>query len=136
MAGIIIWGLQRDTTELRTIRLPIFSQGPLPVGPQRLDPRHPAALATARRGPHEVSHDDFVQGDDDRVLFIPLARAQEIADTATTIRDTERTQPARMLTGTTFRNQARLTEYLSARNSDPDLTFRQHLRTFGGEIEE
>ncbi|SEI96778.1 Regulator of RNase E activity RraA [Arthrobacter sp. yr096] len=136
MAGIVIWGLHRDTPELKTIRLPVFSQGALPVGPQRLDPRDPAALSTAKSGPYTVSPDDFVLGDDDGVLFIPLNRAQEIADTATTIRDTERTQAARMLMGTTFRNQARLTEYQDTRNSDPTITFRQHLRTFGGEIEE
>lgn len=46
LAGILIWGLHRDTTELRTIRLPVFSQGTLPVGPQRLDPRDPDALVS------------------------------------------------------------------------------------------
>lgn len=38
--------------------------------------------------------------------------------------------------GTTFRTQARLGEYLAARNSDATITFGQHLRAFGGEIEE
>ncbi|MCZ9880632.1 RraA family protein [Arthrobacter sp. B2a2-09] len=136
LSGIAIWGLHRDASELRTIRLPVFSQGSLPVGPQRLDPRHPEAQTSAMVGPHEVTAEDFVLGDDDGVVFVPLARAREVADAAASIRDTERAQAARMLTGTPFRNQARLAEYLVARDANPDVTFRQHLRSIGGEIEE
>lgn len=136
LAGIVIWGLHRDTTELRTIRLPVFSQGALPVGPQRLDPRDPEALESATCGQHRVTAEDFVLGDDDGVLFIPLSRAADVAEVAATIRDTERSQAAKMHMGTTFRTQARLGEYLAARGSDPSFTFRQHLRAFGGEIEE
>lgn len=36
LAGIVIWGLPRDSSELRSIGLPVFSQGALPAGPQRL----------------------------------------------------------------------------------------------------
>lgn len=136
LAGILIWGLHRDTTELRTIRLPVFSQGALPVGPQRLDPRDPDALEAALCGEHRVTAEDFVLGDDDGALFIPLSRAAEVADVAAKIRDTERSQAAKMHVGTTFRTQAHLAEFLAARDSDPGITFRQHLRAFGGEIEE
>lgn len=133
LSGILIWGLHRDTTELRTIRLPVFSLGALPVGPQRLDPRDSAALVSAMCGQHSVTADYFVLGDDDGVLLVPLGRA---ADVAATIRDTERSQAARMHLGTTFRSQAHLGEYLAARSSGPEITFRQHLRAIGGEIEE
>jgi regulator of RNase E activity RraA len=37
LSGIVIWGLHRDTTELHIIRLPVFSLGALPAGPQRLE---------------------------------------------------------------------------------------------------
>lgn len=136
LSGILIWGLHRDTGELTSIRLPVFSLGASPVGPQRLDARSQDALVSARSGEHSVSSADFVLGDDDGVLFIPLEHAAEVAAVATTIRDTERTQAARMNHGTTFRTQARLQDYLTARDADPDFTFRQHLRAFGGEIEE
>ncbi|GAA1756216.1 RraA family protein [Agromyces humatus] len=135
LAGIVIWGLHRDSRELRDIRLPVFSQGTLPGGPQRLDAQEPDALTAARFGIHTVTADDFVLGDDDGVLFLPLDRAAEIAALATTIRDTERHQAARMNLGTSFREQARFTEFLAARDRD-GTTFRQHLRSIGGAIEE
>ena len=135
LAGIIIWGLHRDTAELRTIRLPVFSEGVLPVGPQRLDPQDDDALLSARCGDHLVTADDVVLGDDDGVLFLPLDRAAEIAEAARSIRDTERLQAARMTLGTTFRSQARFAEFLAARDAD-GTTFREHLRSIGGAIEE
>jgi len=135
LAGIVIWGLHRDTTELLGIRLPVFSQGALPVGPQRMEPQETLALVSARVGAHTVTSEDFVLGDDDGVLFLPLDRAGEIADVAAAIRDTERHQAGLMSRGTTFRQQARFDDYLAARNAD-GTTFRQFLRSVGGAIEE
>src|SRR5260370_37801109 len=37
--GIVIWGLHRDTVDIRVIGLPVFSLGTIPTGPQRLDMR-------------------------------------------------------------------------------------------------
>lgn len=136
LSGILIWGLHRDTAELRTIHLPIFSLGALPVGPQRLDPRHPAALESAMSGAHTVTSDDFVLGDDDGVLFVPLDHAEDVAEAATFIRDTERAQATRMHHGTTLRNQADVPAFIASQEANPELTFRQHLRSIGGEIEE
>lgn len=136
LSGIVIWGLHRDSSELKAIRLPIFSLGALPAGPQCLESRHDLALSSATCGPHIVAGDDIILGDDDGVIFVPLDRADEVANLAATIRDTERNQAARMRLGTTFRNQCRFDEYIDARRSDADITFRQHLRSFGGAIEE
>lgn len=136
LSGIVIWGLHRDTSELRTIHLPVFSLGTLPAGPQRLDAQNPLALSCATCGEHIVSDEDFVLGDDDGILFIPLARADDVAELAASIRDTERSQAARMRLGTTFRQQACFDEFLAARRSGAELTFRQHLRSIGGAIEE
>lgn len=135
LGGIVIWGLHRDSRELRTIRLPVFSQGTVPAGPQRLDPQPADALTTARFGDHTVTADDFVLGDDDGVLFVPLDRAEDIAELAATIRDTERRQAVRMGLGTSLREQTRFSDYLAARDRD-GTTFRQHLRSIGGAIEE
>lgn len=74
-------------------------------------------------------------GDDDGVLFLPLGRAAEIAALATTIRDTERLQAARMNLGTSLREQTEFAGFVVARDRD-GTTFRQHLRSLGGAIEE
>ena len=47
LTGIVIWGLHRDTADIQTIGLPVFSLGPIPTGPQRLDMRLPDALDSA-----------------------------------------------------------------------------------------
>lgn len=136
LSGVVIWGLHRDTSELRTIRLPVFSMGALPVGPQRLSPQQPDALTSAVCGQHAVTPRDFVLGDSDGILFLPLERAEEIAEVATVIRDTERRQAARMRLGSSLRQQAKFDEYIAARRVDGGFTFRQHLRAIGGEVEE
>jgi regulator of RNase E activity RraA len=135
LAGIVIWGVHRDSRELRDIRLPVFSQGTLPGGPQRLDPQASDALTAARFGDHIVTGEDFVLADDDGVLFLPLDRAADIAELAATIRDTERRQASRMRLGTSLREQLRFSAYLEARDRD-GTTFRRHLRSLGGAIEE
>ena len=47
LEGIVVWGLHRDTTDIRLIGLPVFSLGSIPAGPQRLDARPADALASA-----------------------------------------------------------------------------------------
>jgi len=44
LEGIVIWGLHRDTADIRAIGLPVFSLGAIPTGPQRLDVRPEDAL--------------------------------------------------------------------------------------------
>ncbi|MGA7988931.1 MAG: RraA family protein [Candidatus Dormiibacterota bacterium] len=135
LAGIVIWGLHRDTADIRAIGLPVFSLGSLPTGPQRLDARDEEALATATVGDWTVSRDDLVLCDNDGVLFVPVDRAREILTLAETIRDTERRQADRIRNGVPLREQVHFAAYLAARNKTPSLTFRDHLRNVGGAIE-
>jgi len=135
VSGVVIWGLHRDTADLLQIGQPVFSLGSLPTGPLRLDPRSPDALTAARVGEWVVTAEDAVFADDDGVLFVPHARVDELLDIADGIATTERRQADLIRGGTPLREQVRFADYLTARAANPALTFRDHLRGVGGEIE-
>lgn len=136
LAGVVIWGLHRDTVDIRKIDLPVFSLGSIPTGPLSVSARPDGALESAVVGDWTVSHADLVFGDDDGVLFIPADRADDVLDRAEAIRDTERLQADRIRAGESLREQVRFADFLAERAKTPSLTFREHLRTVGGAIEE
>jgi regulator of RNase E activity RraA len=136
LEGIVIWGLHRDTADMRAIGLPVFSLGAIPTGPQRLDVRPQRALEYATVGDWTVCREDLVLGDDDGVLFVPATRAGDLFTLAETIRDTERRQAERIRAGVSLRSQVRFDTYLAQRQRTPSLSFREHLRGVGGAIEE
>jgi len=136
LEGVVIWGLHRDTADIRAIRLPVFSLGAISTGPVRLDARAQDALEAATVGNWTVGREDVVLGDDDGVLFVPAAQAEDILALAETIRDTERGQAERIRGGASLRSQVQFDAYLAQRQQTPSLTFRDHLRAVGGAIEE
>lgn len=135
LAGIVIWGLHRDTAEITEIGMPVFSLGAIPTGPLSLGIRPPDALEVATVGEWTVGPDDVVLGDEDGVLIVPAARAEELFTIAETIRDTERRQAERIRGGDSLRSQVQFDAYLAAREENPELGFREHLRGVGGAIE-
>jgi 4-hydroxy-4-methyl-2-oxoglutarate aldolase len=136
VAGLVVWGLHRDTPELVEIGLPVWSYGSYPIGPVRLDEQEPEALASARFGPHLVTAGDVVFGDEDGVLFVAAERVEDALAAARRIWQTEREQAERMRAGETLRGQTAFDDYLARRAANPAYTFRQHLRQIGGAIEE
>lgn len=135
LAGIVIWGLHRDSVEIREIGLPVFSLGSMPTGPLRLDPRADDALDAAAFGEWTITRDDLVFADDDGVLFVPAAAVDDVLLAAERIRDTERAQAQKSRGGESLRDQLQFAAYLEKRAADPTLTLRQHLAAIGGAIE-
>jgi 4-hydroxy-4-methyl-2-oxoglutarate aldolase len=136
LAGLVIWGLHRDTQELLEIGLPMFSLGECATGPLRLDPREAGALVSACVGSWTVGTGDVAMGDANGVLFLPMACAEEIATMARSIRETECGQAEKMRQGISLRAQLQFSDFLARRSSNPAATFREHLRRIAGAIEE
>lgn len=136
VAGLVVWGLHRDTADLIEIGVPVFSYGRHSPGPVRVDAREPEALHSARCGDHLVTADDIVFGDEDGVVFVSEARVESVLETARVLFRTEREQARRIRSGETLRAQTGFGDYLARRDAEPSYTFRQHLRRIGGAIEE
>jgi 4-hydroxy-4-methyl-2-oxoglutarate aldolase len=86
-------------------------------------------------GEWTVTADDVVFADEDGALFVPAAGLDAVFAFAERIRDTERAQAVRITAGDSLRGQVHFSEYLAARATNPDLTFRDHLKAVGGAIE-
>ena len=136
LAGMIVWGVHRDTPELRQIRLPIFSYGAWPSGPQRLDARDSSALHSARFGNFVVERGDVAFADDDGCLFVLAEHIDNLLSVAHEIWERERRQAEAIRSGRSLREQLDFARYLEKRTANPDYTFREHLRKISGAIEE
>lgn len=134
MAGMVVWGLHRDTAQLDAIGLPVFSLGACPFGPRRVPPAG-RRMATATLDGVTVTGDDYIFGDDDGVLIAPGDRAEELIALAREIQQTETRQADAMRAGTSLRRQLDFSAYRDRQATDPDYTLRQHLLERGGAIE-
>jgi 4-hydroxy-4-methyl-2-oxoglutarate aldolase len=134
LGGAIVWGLHRDTLQLREIGLPLHSLGAFPFGPRRIPPAA-AAMQFAMLDGVAVSNDDFVAGDDDGILVFAADRKDELFEKAWEIQRNESAQAERMRDGTTLRQQLDFAQYKARQSEDPHFTLRQHLVERGNSIE-
>jgi regulator of RNase E activity RraA len=135
ITAIVIWGLHRDSADLADIGLPVMSLGSIPTGPLSVSDRAADALTHATVGEWTVTNEDVAFADEDGLLFVPAGRIAEVLEHAEKIRRTEAAQALQIRSGTSLAAQVDFDGYLERRASRPDLTFREHLRTVGGEIE-
>src|SRR5260370_23861457 len=119
LAGIVIWGLHRDTSDFVDIGVPCFSLGARSTGPRRLDPRPPDCLARAAVGAFTVGPDDVVVADADGVIFLQSARLAEVVAAAEGVRATERGQADAMRGGRRLGGRTPFTPDPARRESGP-----------------
>jgi regulator of RNase E activity RraA len=138
MSGIsatICWGTHRDTAAILSFGARVWSLGVCPNGPLDLRKRVPTALEAANLGKVVVTLDDYVFADDDGVVVVATADLDRIVAAAKDIADREGAQAFRLMKGELLRRQLNLDKYVERRRSDPNFTFRDHLKSFGGAIE-
>jgi len=135
IAGTVCWGTHRDTGAILAFGAKVWSLGTCVNGPLELRRRHVTALEAANLGSVTVTMDDYVFADEDGVVVVPRADLNRIVETAKDIASREGAQAARLLKGELLRSQLDLDTYVARRQSDPNYTFREHLKTFGGAIE-
>ena len=135
IAGTVCWGTHRDTAAIVAIGARVWSLGTCPNGPLELRRRTMTALNSASLGSVTVTPDDFVFADDDGVVVVAMQDLERIVETARDIAAREGAQAARLLKGELLRTQFDLEGYVAKRQSDPNYTFRDHLKSFGGAIE-
>ena len=113
----------------------VWSLGTCANGPLELRRRVATALEAANLGKITVTHEDHIFADDDGVVVVASADLPRVVDTARDIAAREGAQAVRLLNGELLRTQFDLDAYVSKRNADPNYTFRDHLKTFGGAID-
>ena len=136
LAGIVVWGMHRDTPQLKRIGFPVFSYGRCLSGPQRLDPPTADALRISRFGEVRVTREDFVFADEDGCIFVASDKVNEVLTAAQAIAAIEIRQAGKITQGERLAAQLDFPKYLARRKADSRYTFRQHLREIGGAIEE
>ncbi len=134
--AILIWGLHRDTRDLKQIGLPVFSYGAYPSGPVRLEAREPDAFESARFGDAIITSKFTTLVDPDGAVFVETKHLNRVVPVAQAIRAREVKQAGLASAGTSLRKQFQFAQYLNMRQSDSSYTFRQHLRGVMSSIEE
>jgi 4-hydroxy-4-methyl-2-oxoglutarate aldolase len=136
LSGIVVWGAHRDTAAIEAIGIPVWSLGTCPAGPQELRTRSAHALEAASLGGHvTVTADDYVFADIDGIVVVAGAHLARVVAAARDIATREQAQAARLLKGERLKDQLQLDAYVARRQSDPNYTFRNHIRSLGGAIE-
>lgn len=134
LSGLVIWGLHRDTTQLRQIGLPVLSLGAYPYGPRRIPPAG-RRMPTAFLDGAPITESDVIVADDDGVLVVGEPGRDELFALAASIFETESAQADRMRAGLNLRSQLRFSEYRRKQDADPTMTLRRHLQESGNAIE-
>ena len=125
MAGIVIYGLCRDTAILAQLPLPIYALGTTPraVGATQV----PVTQQAVRLGGVEVRPGDILVGDDDGIVVLNDAELDSALEAAEGIQRREGAIRAAIQHGTSLFDQLNFAEHVAAlRDERPSsLAFRE-----------
>jgi 4-hydroxy-4-methyl-2-oxoglutarate aldolase len=136
MGGIVLWGVHRDTTEIKKINLPVFSFGTYPLGPIRTVSEIDGEDKIVKFGDVIVTGDDYVFADEDGVTFVHQQYLKAILNTAAELSEKERKQADQIKQGKNLYQQFAFDKFLDLKKIDQRLSFRAYLKKIGGAIEE
>jgi 4-hydroxy-4-methyl-2-oxoglutarate aldolase len=110
MAGIVIYGLCRDTATLAQLPLPIYALGTIPraAGATAL----PITQQPVRLGEVEVQPGDILLGDDDGIVVVSDAELDAALDTARAIQRREATIRSAIQGGMSLFEQLNFAEHV------------------------
>jgi 4-hydroxy-4-methyl-2-oxoglutarate aldolase len=111
LAGIVVYGLCRDTATLAELSLPIYSLGTIPraVGATEL----PVTNQPVRLGDVEVRPGEILVGDDDGIVVLSDAELDAALETAQAIQQREDAIRAAMRNGTSLFDQLNFHQHLA-----------------------
>jgi 4-hydroxy-4-methyl-2-oxoglutarate aldolase len=111
MAGIVVYGLCRDTATLAQLPIPIYSLGTIPraVGATHI----PITQQPVRLGEVEVHPGEILVGDDDGIVLLSDAELAAALDAAEAIQQREAAIRADILDGSSLFEQLNFTEHVA-----------------------
>lgn len=124
MAGIVVYGLCRDTATLAQLPIPIYALGTIPRAVGANQP--PLIQRTIRLGEVEVNPGEILLGDDDGIVVLSDEQLDKALEAADAIQQREAAIRAAVQGGTSLFEHLNFTEHVenlhAGRNSS--LTFR------------
>jgi 4-hydroxy-4-methyl-2-oxoglutarate aldolase len=110
MAGIVVYGVCRDTATLTQLPLPIYSLGTIPRAPGAT--RLPITQQPIRLDDVEVRPGEILVGDDDGIVVLSDAELDAALDAAETIQRREGVMRSAIQDGVSLFEQLNFTEHV------------------------
>lgn len=137
LAGFIVDGLVRDSHVLIEMGLAVFCRNTIPVGPLKLPPElkgsgavnQPIVMSNATLSPG-----DWLFADEDGAIWIPADALDTVFTHAQEVQQREAILFEEMNSGAPLGDLLQLEEFLRQRESNPALTFNEHLKEIGRAI--
>jgi 4-hydroxy-4-methyl-2-oxoglutarate aldolase len=115
MAGIVVYGLCRDTATLAQLPLPVYALGTIPRAAGAI--RVPVTQQPVRLGGVEVRPEEILVGDDDGIVVVSDAELDEALERAESIQRREGMIRAAMQDGTSLFEQLNFAQHVEDLNA-------------------